>query len=145
MKPYLIFALLLFTSVVFSQASMTDETFDELQQYAEKLTDGKDADVPDKIKVEKTDFSYAKEGFSCQFDHIINKRSKETIGLFITCIQKRSQYDEYQYLVLHFNNANKLDEYMKDKKSLVYSMEEFVDKATSYMLTQLSNELNKAN
>ncbi len=145
MKPYLIFALLLFTSVVFSQASMTDETFDELQQYAEKLTDGKDADVPDKIKIEKTDFGYAKEGFSCQFDHIINKRSKVTIGLFITCVQKRSQYDEYQYLVLPFNNANKLDEYMKDKKSLVYSMEEFVDKATSYMLTQFSDELNNAN
>ena len=142
MKPYLIFALLLFTSVVFSQASMTDETFDELQQYAEKLTDGKDADVPDKIKIEKTDFSYAKEGFSCQFDHIINKRSKVTIGLFITCVQKRSQYDEYQYLVLPFNNANKLDEYMKDKKSLVYSMEEFIDKATSYMLTKSSDQLN---
>jgi hypothetical protein len=142
MKTYLILAFLLFSGVVFSQASMTDETFDELQQYAEKLSDGENVDIPGKVKIEKTKHRYSTEGFSCQFDHIVDDQSKKTIGLFITCIQKRSQYDEYQYLILPFNNSDKLDVYMKKKKGLVYSMEEFVDKATSYMLTKFSGQLN---
>ena len=142
MKTYLIFAFLLFSGFAFSQASMTDETFDELQQYAEKLSDGENVDIPGKVKIEKTKHRYSTEGFSCQFDHIIDNRSKKIIGLLITCIQKRSQYDEYQYLILPFNNTDKLNEYMKKKKGLVYSMEEFVDKATSYMLTQFSDQLN---
>ena len=142
MKTYLIFAFLLVSGVIFSQASMTDETFDKLQQYAEQLNDGKKADIPGEVKIEETKNRYSTEGFSCQFDHIIDDRSKKTIGLFITCIQKRSQYDEYQYLILPFDNTDKLDEYMKKKKGLVYSMEEFLDKATSYMLTKFSDKLN---
>ena len=142
MKIYLVFAFLFISNIVFSQASMTDETFDELQQYVEKLSNGKKADIPGKVKIEETDDLYSTEEFSCQFDHIINDRSKKTIGLFITCIQKRSQYDEYQYLILPFNNMDKLDEYIKNKKGLVYSMEEFLDKATSLMLTKFSGQLN---
>ena len=141
-KTFLIFVCLLISGVIFSQVNMTDETFDELQQYAEKLNDGKKADVPGEVKIEETKHRYSTEGFSCQFDHIINDQTKKTIGLFITCIQKRSQYDEYSYLILPFNNSEKLDEYMKEKKGLVYSMEEFVDKATSYMLTKFSGQLN---
>lgn len=145
MKTYLILVFLLFTNIMFSQASMTDETFDELHQYATELNNGKKVDAPDKVRIKKTEHRYSTEGFSCQFDRIIDDRSKETIGLFITCIQNRSQYDEYQYLILPFNNTDKLDLYMKEKKGLVYSMEEFLDKATSYMLTQFSDQLNNAN
>ena len=124
------------SAVVFSQASMTDKTYDKLQQYAEEISNGKKADIPDEVKIEKTENSYSIDKYSSQFDYIISNRTKKTIGIFITCVQERSQYDEYRYLILPFNNADKLSEYAKKKGQLVYSTEEFLDMATSYMLSK---------
>ena len=141
MKIYLVSIFLIISTVVFSQANMTDQTYDELRQYSEKLSDGKDVNIPDGVKIEKTDNRYSRGNYTCQFDYIVDNRTEKTTGIFITCIQERSQYDKYEYLILPFNNTDKLDAYIKQKKKLVYSMEEFLDKSTSYKFTKYVDKL----
>lgn len=140
MKTYPLILFLLVTVAGFSQASMTEEAFEKLDHYREKLTEDQKTPKPNRFSFEKIETWYCREKYNYRFDYIIDNSMKETIGIFITCVKEKNKDDKYRYLILPFGNDNLFNLFLRDKESLGLSMEENVDSGISHVLTKFANQ-----
>jgi len=145
MKTSLIFIFLIISSAAFSQVSMSDETYDKLNNYKEELAKNRDAEKPDDFNFKKIGTWYCREKYDYQFDYIINNQTDEKIGIFITCIKEKNNADKYRYLILPFGNENLFNLFLRDKDNLGMSMEMFLDKGIAYVLSKVANQVNSVN
>ena len=142
MKTYLILAFLMISSIVISQVSMSDETYDKLNNYKEELAENKDAKKPDDFSFKEIETWYCREKYNYQFNYIINNQTNEKIGIFITCIKEKNNADKYRYLILPFGNKNLFNLFLRDKAGLGISMGMYLDKGIAFVLSKVGNQVN---